>query len=235
MAKCPDLNCHHLADYELRDFTTRSRPNSVHVYFRETDHGLLRRLQEEPAVVVGCVAWLTEPRILHHLSRMSGASILVQKEDFLRPDAGSSRASLRRMYDMLARAGGNGGAVTGQDCPWLRWLPDGSPSEDRRLQGVRCVGRISRGGKTAPRMHHKFLVFCSRARDADGDIVLNPYAVWTGSFNFTVNATNSLENAVYIEDERIAEAYFGEWAQLAAISEPLDWEHEWIAPEWTVG
>lgn len=62
-----------------------------------------------------------------------------------------------------------------------------------------------------------------------------PYAVWTGSFNFSDNGTKSFENAVVIEDVAIAEAYLEEWGQIAALSEPLDWSSEWMAPEWRIG
>ena len=86
-------------------------------------------------------------------------------------------------------------------------------------------------------MHNKFLVFCKTLKgDEDGDReVIVPKSVWTGSFNFSKNATNSLENAVYIRDEKIAKAYFSEWSQIEGLSEPLDWESEWVAPEWRIG
>ena len=38
-----------------------------------------------------------------------------------------------------------------------------------------------------------------------------------------------------IEDEAIAQAYYNEWNQLAALSEPLDWDSEWCHPEWRIG
>ncbi len=60
---------------------------------------------------------------------------------------------------------------------------------------------------------------------------VRPYAVWTGSFNFTHNASRSFENAVYIEDEKIAQAYVDEYVQLLALSESLDWESECAEPD----
>jgi phosphatidylserine/phosphatidylglycerophosphate/cardiolipin synthase-like enzyme len=62
---------------------------------------------------------------------------------------------------------------------------------------------------------------------------IKPYAVWTGSFNFTKTAPLSFENAVVIQDAKIVEAYFKEYAQIAALSEPLDWTVVWIAPQWS--
>jgi phosphatidylserine/phosphatidylglycerophosphate/cardiolipin synthase-like enzyme len=90
-------------------------------------------------------------------------------------------------------------------------------------------------------MHHKFLVFCrlkeSKVMSGDKTHVLKeiePYAVWTGSFNLTLNAVNSLENAVLLIDPGIAKAYYQEWQEVAFISEPLDWEQDWVQPEWGI-
>jgi hypothetical protein len=51
---------------------------------------------------------------------------------------------------------------------------------------------------------------------------------------FTENANRSLENAVLIEDCETS-AYYREWERILALSEPLDWESEWGAPEWRIG
>ena len=101
-------------------------------------------------------------------------------------------------------------------------------------EAVRCVGNHNSDRSPAfPRMHNKFLVFCSI--DHDSRKIYRPYAVWTGSFNLTSNAAVSLENAVIIHSSAIAEAYLNEWSQILALSEPLDWETEWIEPPWRIG
>lgn len=61
---------------------------------------------------------------------------------------------------------------------------------------------------------------------------IKPYAVWTGSFNFSVNATKSFENALYITEPSIVQAYFSEWSQLECLSESLDSESVSLSPEW---
>jgi len=58
---------------------------------------------------------------------------------------------------------------------------------------------------------------------------------WTGSFNFTKNAGYSLENALIVRDKRIVSAYVNEFAQVAAVSEPLDWETSWSNPQHFIG
>ena len=99
-------------------------------------------------------------------------------------------------------------------------------------------GNHNRDKKPAfPRMHNKFLVF---AKVTSGETehepkIIEPYAVWTGSFNFTKNATNSLENALYITEQLIVNAFFNEYGQIAAMSEPLDWISDWAEPEWRIG
>lgn len=180
----------------------------------------------------GCVAWLTDPQILAALAQRV-AQIVIQKEDFLRPDTSPRagwRTELRRSYDQIR-------------CWFDRYeLPSvaGSLSTngDSTCEGIRCVGERPHNRNTSPKMHHKFLVLGS-IKDEDNDKRLpptfSPEVVWTGSFNFTRNASASFENAVIIRDTKIADAYLKEWAQILALSEPLDWTSEYIAPEWRIG
>lgn len=205
---------------------------AVRCFFRHIKFELLRCINRWPAMV-GCVAWLTDRDILRGLAGRA-AAVVVQKEDFLRPDSGDqSTAELRRLYGAVrgvARAD-LGGWV------WGMSAASSDPSEDL---GVRCVGNHNaRRAPAWPRSHHKFVVF-GRLRDdvserwgASRRFV--PEAVWTGSFNFTANAGRSLENAVLIEDPVIAGAFLVEFEQVAALSEPLAWETPWVAPEWRIG
>ena len=85
-------------------------------------------------------------------------------------------------------------------------------------------------------MHHKFLVFLRQRDKADQKIEegawpYSSYAVWTGSYNITKNGNCFLENALYVQDIRLAEAYCNEWAQLIEVSEPIDWTKPYSAPE----
>ncbi len=113
-----------------------------------------------------------------------------------------------------------------------------SIASDPSIEAVRCVGNHNRDKKPAfPRMHNKFLVFAkvSPGSDEHESETIEPYAVWTGSFNFTKNATKSLENALYITEPSIVKAFFDEYGQIAAVSEPLDWTSDWAEPEWRIG
>ena len=212
---------------------TQNKDNSVstpelEVYFRDLPRRLLDHISGAQ-LVVGCVAWLTHPKILAALAATE-AALVVQKEDFLRPDSGARtgwKISLRKSYDAL-------------QCHRSRWefgnmIGSLSTGGDIGITAVRCVGNVNREKSPAfPRMHNKFLVFC-HIRDHGNAEEVVPYAVWTGSFNLTNNAANSLENAVLIRQPEIVRAYFHEFGQIMALSEPLDWESEWSAPEWRIG
>jgi hypothetical protein len=200
------------------------------VIFRNQRDRLIGEIQKS-AVVLGCVAWLTDNAVLQALAKCEHVSIVVQKEDFLRPDLGQRRAwsqNLRQLYGALPS-------------PLTRYsLPGGVASlsycSDPSIAPVRCVGNHNRDKQAAsPRMHNKFLIFCEHGRDECGDPSVIPRRVWTGSYNISANAAASWENAVLIDSAEVADAYAREYAQIMAFSEPLDWTNEWVAPEYRIG
>lgn len=227
----------------LEDLSLTS--GAVTVYFRMIEENFVRHVAEADAVF-GCMAWLTNASLLRALADVKeGVQIIVQKEDFLRPDqkdwhsvtGDNFKVSLRIAYDRL------------NVIPWRPDVPGTlaglSCCEATPLHAVRCVGIHNKIKKIAcPRMHNKFMVFCrvkhetlplweNRGTYTTTEYV--PYAVWTGSFNFSHNATKSFENVVVIEDAAIAQAYCEEWSQIAALSEPLDWDSDWVEPQWCIG
>lgn len=204
------------------------------VYFRDLESHLVRHISAASAVV-GCVAWLTSPVILKALSAVpGGVSIVVQKEDFLRPDLNPRRnwkLALRKQYGALPEIDGGRQAFGGV-------AGELSTHIDPEIEPVRCVGNHNAESRPAfPRMHNKFAVFCEVDVFDDSERVnrLLPYAAWTGSFNFTKNAGASLENAIVMRDEKIVAAYFAEFGQILALSEPLDWKSSWMVPQWRIG
>lgn len=64
-------------------------------------------------------------------------------------------------------------------------------------------------------MHNKFIIF--RKYLSSGSI--HNYAVFTGSFNFTKNASNNLENSLYINDHVVADKYYEVFLKIWANSE----------------
>jgi len=236
----PD-NLNHLATVKAQGEDVPFQDNSttegdVSVIFKNLKGHLIKEIQKHN-LVVGCVAWLTDFDILRALSKVENVIIIVQKEDFLRPDIKSGTAwpkTLRRFYDNLNCDVGR------HEMPHLRHL---SVCSWVNIPPVVCVGNHNTEKHPAfPRMHNKFLVFgevhpISRRENEDyaPNAIKNLEAVWTGSFNFTQNATRSLENAVLIRNPKIAKAYYREFAQIFSVSELLDWGHPWVAPEYRIG
>jgi len=226
-------------DFSLDYSTTASAVPKVRVLFRNQKQALIDALREQEDVLVyGCVAWLTDFDILNAMAKKS-LGIVVQKEEFLRPDKvlASRRMwteTLRRKYKATVWC-----AMHPHSFPDFRFesrlwdITCHGQYQHDEIGPVRCIGYHRRTGDFGvPLMHHKFLVFAKYhnpdpddpdARDMPG--WLEPLRVWTGSFNMSTNASNSLENVVVLDDKRIAEAYSKEWANLYLNSEPLDWTH----------
>lgn len=216
-----------------RDYSAYAQ--GARVYFRDIRNRLMGHILEAD-VVLGCVAWLTDAEILSALTGCKAVSLLINKEDFLRPDSRahdghkrwlleryrSLRPANRYLLDDLGGRGVGGGL---------------SICTDPTIQPVRCVGMIDKArGRNAPRMHNKFCVFCREVDDdSDRGGSYIPFAAWTGSFNWSSNASESLENAIYLTDRDLVEAFYLQYQQVLALSEPLDWFADYVEPEWRIG
>jgi hypothetical protein len=216
-------------DVSLQNTDHSTRGNAdTEVLFRNLTEKLIEQINAADAVF-GCVAWLTSIPVLEALATKKAVGIIVQKEDFLRPDSGDWRQKRQReAYAKLPRFIRYSLSQTGH------YDYAGSPESD----AVRCVGAHNTAKSAAfPRMHNKFLVFC-RAIMVDAEPTYDtykPYAVWTGSFNLTYNASNSLENAILIRDEKISTAFLDEFGLIFGLSERLDWSQSWSAPQYRIG
>jgi hypothetical protein len=232
----PDVDISDSFDWGDLDRVTNSA--GVRAHFGDLTDAAIRFIEASDSIV-GCVAWLTEPRILAALVDRQ-ASIIVQKEDFLRPDVGMPnqwKARLRSSYDQI------GNDYTRYEFPAP--LSSASTLSGQEIEGVRCVGNHNSDRAPAmPRMHHKFLVRLQRNVEQGDDQFGGHYssyaqaralAVWTGSFNFSINGGRSFENAIEIDDPTIAGAYLAEYARVATLSEPLNWTADWVDAEWRLG
>ena len=231
-----DLNGAFVLDSDGIPFQLGKRPagaasGNVEVVFRDHTKRLVEEIRKAD-YVLGAVAWLTHEEVIAAMSKLKmGCGVIVQKEDFLRPDSGAGKEEwareLRKRYGRLK----NKIARFSLPAPACELSYCADPDFDP----VRCMGNHNSDKNPAfPRMHNKFLVFCRVAGD-EMEHELEPYAVWTGSFNVTANATCSAENAVILRDAELAQAYATEWAHLFVFSEPLDWTSEWMAPDYRLG
>lgn len=231
------MNLNHLeipSDDEQKDLPQNVHSANMSCYFQNLEQELIQKIEQYP-IIVGCVAWLTNKNILHALSKKERVSIIIQKEDFLRPDGKSwSGKKLRQMYSKLPPGVFNG-------CYFTCW---GEIIDSLNYNGawvtnpVRWMGNFNTDKNPAfPRMHNKFLIFCD-SQNRNNQCIIYPRSVWTGSFNLTENATQSLENAVYIRDPKIVEAYYYNWQHIFALSEDIPseyWDKDWEPPFFRIG
>lgn len=161
--------------------------------------------------VVGCVAWLSSPQIIHALSQCKRVLLVVNGENFSQWGAGRTSelyTSLPWFDEPLWSAFADVGtplAALESDCR--------RADESSGYAPVRVLG--SNGGNGGALMHSKYLVFFDRATGRQ------PVSVWTGSMNFTKRSGCNVENAVFLEDEELARAYLDDFAQTFCASESL--------------
>lgn len=206
-----------------RDFGVAE--NDIECVFKNHTDRLIQEIQRHD-VVFGCVAWVTNHRILRALAEKRGVALIVQKEDFLRPDVGGpDKNELRALYRSLP---------TLERPEFSGVLGKMSSCGDPDI-GVRCCG-FKANKKATARCHHKFVIFGKKIPNQKrGYGTIQADAVWTGSFNFTYNSERSFENAVIIRRPAIVQAFVSEFEQIAALSEPLDWSSDYVEPEWRFG
>lgn len=155
----------------LRDFvygpqdnmSAASSDGKIVVGFDRHEEAIIN-LIEASDCVVGCVAWLTSIPILNALAKKDAVSIVVQKEDFLRPDGDQSREELRAAYDALYHKTFDrfDAIFRGTD---IRKL---STCGDLTIDAVRCAGNHNSSRSPAfPRAHHKFAIFGKRRPEED--------------------------------------------------------------------
>lgn len=218
LARTKNLNNLEWADEHtpmpLVDLKPESFVNAlVKPVFRDIEQQLVECI-EQADVVVGCMAWLTNKRILKALSnKTKGVQIVVQQEDWLRPDTEDwTMRKQRELYRQL-----NGIPNSYAQVNWCAGI---------QIQPIRLSGTPKNSQRNNPKMHHKFLVFC---RSSDS-WVSEAESVWTGSFNATQNATCSLENGLLINSPEIANIYMQEWRQVLMTSTTIgleDWDKEY--------
>lgn len=231
-----EMQCADEFDADHISFQDNSIYNKeVAVYFRDLEDHLISLIEEHDAII-GAVAWLSNYKILDALSKKEHVSIVVQKEDFLRPESNNKsefKKTIQKKYNALNSSN-----------QIARYSMSGTLGESLSIGGdptmdtVRCAGNHnSSKSPSSPRMHNKFMLFCDIKDNAKENKYNEfiPRMVWTGSFNMSYAATQSLENAVLMSNDKIVQAYYREFAQIYAISEPLDWTSEWSEPEYRIG
>lgn len=161
------------------------------------------------------------------MGRLKICQVVMQKEDWMRPDYDGKHPAKTRP-DLYM--GGAGFYRIGLDV-----LSGLSYCSDPRVERFRCFG-IAGDPARRPVMHHKFLVGCATVGDEsrNSGLSLDPQTVWVGSFNMTKGSCRNMDSALVLGKEPAA-AYFQEWVDIVTHSEPLNFEHEWCEPQWRQG
>jgi HKD family nuclease len=206
--------------------------DNVEILYHNIEERLVNLINEyKDGVIFGCIAWLTSRPILEAMAKCNSVQIIVQKEDFLRPDLNAGNNWKTELQNFYSKLHFNSNRYECREP-----ICDLSICGDPSVQPVRCIGNHNEDKIPAfPRAHHKFLVFCR----FDKDKKYVPTVAWTGSFNLTFNATKSFENVIILTDNsgnnKIINSFLQEHHQLFTLSEPLNWRDTWSTPEFRIG
>jgi phosphatidylserine/phosphatidylglycerophosphate/cardiolipin synthase-like enzyme len=190
----------------------RSDKAQVECHFRNLQQVLLSEI-EKADIVLGCVAWISDPLILESLTKRSTALILDSKINRMGKRLQALYAQLQHtdkqpIYDMLLNGLGSERYLCYTDTE--NEPVKGAYAEDWNFEsGLYAVDGFYQY------MHHKFLVLIKEINPCNqcGKKMYQP-TVWTGSFNFTKNASKGLENAVIIRDRFISASYLCEFLEI---------------------
>lgn len=211
----PVLACKHPVTGELRTITNSWRPSisvanvkRVEAFSDRLEAQLIDHIERfaNKMIVVGCIAWLSNPYIIQALRQNASAVLLlVNDENYATWGNGKTHelyAALPRITEAPARLFAHLENTPMHGVHEVNYAP------------VRCI----RGTGDAL-MHSKYLVFFAPKNANDSRPI--PASVWTGSMNYTLKAKRNQENAVFIEDERLARFYFDDFVNSWMQSESL--------------
>ena len=216
---------------EQDDFSLIGDDKDIEIYFKNIERQIINKIKKYDNVV-GCIAWLTNENILVELAKKKSVLIIVQEEDFLRPDInfdGNNKKWKKKIFKLYNELQKNKKNIP-LNCFGISYMQCGVNS------GIRRLGKINENKLPAfPRMHNKFIICYN---DFEFEIVENEPKdfkingeILSGSYNYTENSNNSLENVVCIKDEEIVYRYYLQFAEIAIMSVPLDWNSEWNPSE----
>ena len=214
-----------LNDGLLSGHACRVFSSDVEAHFRNLEDVLVNEIHKNE-IILGCVAWVSSPKVVEALAGKTTCLIVDRKVPRL-------NKGLREMYQLLQM---------NDKSPIYRMLRNGHGWDE-----YFCY---SNGGKPLPYtmygdwnfesgmyfvdggrfryMHHKFLLMLKETGECTCGKKLYAPTVWTGSYNFTKNAKTGLENAMIIRNNGIGAAYLGEFLEVfynhACQLNVLDWE-----------
>lgn len=186
----------------------KEMPRNWEVHFDDLKPALMAAIERlgQGAIVVGCVAWLSDIDIMETMRRHCRTILIVVNNEDYGSWGHTHAGPLTRFYKQLP------GPTTSLNRLFAKvpktiattLFTDGTIYEPVR----------SAGAGHGELMHSKYLVFFDPRTD-------QPAAVWTGSMNMTHNSTCNQENAQLIESSELARYYFNDFLNTFLVSETL--------------
>lgn len=162
------------------------------------------------SILVGCVAWLSNPRIIEAMkTHCREVLLLVNDENYATWGNGKNAELYQRLPHIthsLRELFGHLNTPLGQ-------------FDTKNYDPVRCIRNTGDA-----LMHSKYIIFFKpMAFETEYGFIYRdiPAAVWTGSMNYTIKASRNQENAVFIESELIARFFFHDFACSFLTSAPI--------------
>lgn len=186
-----------------------------YVYFDNIENELIKHIKKSK-YIIGCVAWLTNKNIIKALKNIDGIKIIVNKEEYLNSDMINKQSyfykSLRYDYNKLPDLFESMCSCCSKKISECDNFNDIFNIDYGQTGAILTCGVVNNHSK----MHHKFLIFMDEKYNLEG--------VWTGSYNLSSNSNLSLENAIYIKDKKIINAYKKEFETIYNYSESYNWK-----------
>lgn len=209
--------------------------SNTQIYFNNIENVIIEKIKSYD-IVIGCISWLTNEKILNELSKKDTVMIVVQEEDYLLPDNNTiyynniQKKWIRDLYKKLEQC--NKHEYT------IRHKLGINIYSSKQIAGIRRFGLMKHNSNTVyAKMHNKFmiglnLVNKSKLRYANpdkniSDIVTNGEVI-TGSYNYTFTGSNSLENIICLTDMNIINTYFNQFGNIYVHSYELDFPSPWL-------
>lgn len=172
-----------------------------------------------------CMAWLKNERILTYLVKYAKRVLgLVNNEDY------STQPKTLAYYDALPRFKEPLHEAFKHTKSVLRTLDrdeHGNKLKECQYHPINSFGNAafntnSNNGTNMPSiMHNKVIIFFDEVTLPGGIKAESPSSFITGSFNYTRNANNNLENAIFIKSKKGSERFFNEFSIIFVHSFPL--------------
>ncbi len=196
-------------------------PFGCRYVLRDQERWVLNLIRNADAVVVSCYVLSRRP-LFEALAQKERVLMLCHKTDMAGPaDARNAKPFVQRVRALQGRE-----FAPSELAPAAPWFQHCVPV--KKVPVARCLGDFQ-SDRTVPLMHDKTIVALRKSTDAQ---TYYPYALWTGTNNFTENATRSVGVGMIVDHPETAAMRLNDILNYVLSSEPVPWCHQALTPEW---